>query len=493
MGASCRGAHYRVAMRIFVFAVLLAGSAVRAAPDPMAGMDMTPHAAKPAPPVPPPAPPSPATPPMAMPAPEPTPPAPAAMPSMTMDHGTMDMGHGGGMMTMTMAAATGPYGMTREASGTSWQPDASEHMGIHLGSGRWSFMLHGMADLVYDSQSGRRGGDKAYLAGMVMGMATGQLSDRDTLQFRVMLSPDPLMGKAGYPLLLAAGETADGRTQLIDRQHPHDLFMELAATYSRKIGDRASVFVYAGLPGEPAFGPPAFMHRQSIADAPEAPISHHWLDSTHVTFGVVTTGVTVGGVKLEASRFKGREPDQFRYDIEAPKFDSTAVRASWNPGPNWSLQASWTRLKSPEQLTPTEDQERWSASAIYARKVGSAGSFAATAAWGRKTGIDRGVRGAALDAYVLEATLKPDDRWTVFARAERIDSDELLPLPGDVHGPTFTVGKAAVGAIRDFRVAPHLKFGIGAQGARSFTPAGLDPAYGGDRWAGIGFVRVKID
>ena len=414
-----------------------------------------------------------------------------AMPGM--DHGAMSAMKHEGHGDMKMTAAFGPYAMTREASGTSWQPDATRHDGVHLMAGDWTLMLHGMLDGVHDSQSGRRGGDKAFLAGMLMGMATRQLSDRDTIQLRAMVSPDPLMGARGYPLLLAAGETADGVTQLSDRQHPHDLFMELSASYSRRIGQRASAFVYFGLPGEPAFGPPAFMHRASIMDSPEAPISHHWLDSTHISFGVATAGLTLGGVKLEASRFKGREPDQHRYDIETPKFDSTAARLSWNPGANWSLQASWTRLESPEQLSPDEDSERLSASVAYARPVGDAGSFAAFAAWGRKTGIGPGgVRDHGLNAWVAEATVKPDDRWTLYGRGEVIDSDELLPAPGDVHGPVFTVGKIAGGAIRDFRLAPNLKFGIGAQAARSFTPALLDPAYGGDRWSAMGFVRLKL-
>src|SRR5213078_1152819 len=126
-------------------------------------------------------------------------------------------------------------------------------------------------------------------------------------------------------------------------------------------------FVYVGLPGEPAFGPPAFMHRLSIQDSPEAPISHHWLDSTHIAFGVVTAGYILGDWKVEASRFKGREPDEHRYDIETPKLDSTALRLSWNPSPNWSLQTSWAHQHSPEELEADENQEKWSASAIYTR------------------------------------------------------------------------------------------------------------------------------
>ncbi len=409
----------------------------------------------------------------------------AAMPGMSMTDGDRK--------TMRMPAAFGPYSMMREASGTAWQPDASPVQGVMRMAGNWTIMGQAMLNGVYDDQSGPRGGDRFFASGMVMGMATNALSAHDTVAFRAMLSPDPLMGSRGYPLLLAAGETADGRTPLVDRQHPHDLFMELSGSYSRRIGEDASVFVYAGLPGEPAFGPGSFMHRLSIMDSPEAPITHHWFDSTHITFGVVTAGLIEDGVKIEASRFKGREPDQNRYDIEAPRFDSTAVRASWNPTATLALQASWARIKSPEQLTPQEDQERWSASAIYTKAIGARGYFAATAAWGRKTEIDAdGHRGPGLDAYLIEATVKPDDRWTVFARAERIDTDELLPAPGQIHGPQFTVGKASVGTIRDFRLTRNVKVGIGGLVARSLTPGGLDPSYGGDRTSGMAFVRLKL-
>jgi hypothetical protein len=409
--------------------------------------------------------------------------ATGAMPGM--DHNDHDMAK--------MPAAFGPYPMNREASGTSWQPDASLHSGVHLMRGDWTLMGHAMLNLVYSHQSGPRGDKTVFGSGMVMGMATGKLSDRDTVQFRAMLSPDPLQGKRGYPILLAAGETADGVTGLVDRQHPHDLFMELSASYSRTLGENASAFLYVGLPGEPAFGPPAFMHRLSIMDSPEAPITHHWMDSTHITYGVLTAGFTIGPVKIEASRFKGREPDQNRYDIEKPKFDSTAIRASWNPSDHWSLQASWARQKSPEQLEPDEDQEKFSASAIYTRPIGSTGVFAATIAIARKQSIEaNGARDHTLHAAFAEATWKPDARWTVFGRAEIAQTDELLPPPGETHGPEFTVGKASLGAIRDFALTKNVKLGIGALVARSLTPAGLDRSYGGDQASGTAFIRLKI-
>jgi len=158
------------------------------------------------------------------------------------------------------------------------------------------------------------------------------------------------MGKDGYPLLFQTGETADGVTPLVDRQHPHDFFMELSASISQSIGPKSSIFVYAGLPGEPAFGPPAFMHRQSISTSPEAPISHHWLDSTHISFGVLTAGLIHDDFKLEASRFNGREPDQHRWNIETAPLDSTSIRLSWNPTSTLALQGSWAQLEDPEQL-----------------------------------------------------------------------------------------------------------------------------------------------
>src|SRR5580765_3870890 len=150
-----------------------------------------------------------------------------------------------------------------------------------------------------------------------MGMAMARRTlGPGSLGLRSMISVEPAtIGKVGYPLLLQTGETADGRAPLIDRQHPHDFFMELAASYSHRLSEHSSLFAYVGLPGEPALGPPAFMHRFSGEDNPEAPISHHWLDSTHIAFGVVTVGYVLGGLKIEGSVFRGREPDQSRYNI----------------------------------------------------------------------------------------------------------------------------------------------------------------------------------
>lgn len=409
-------------------------------------------------------------------------PASASDPHAGHDMGAMAMdGPAGGMR-----GALGPYAMSREASGTSWQPDASEHEGVHTMAGGWMVMSHALLNGVYDRQGGPRGDEKGFVSGMVMSMAQRPVGEGGTVQLRGMLAPDPLMGKRGYPLLLASGETADGVTPLVDRQHPHDLFMELSASYSQRLSATDSVFVYAGLPGEPAFGPPAFMHRMSIMDSPEAPISHHWLDSTHIVFGVVTAGYVHDGWKVEVSRFKGREPDEHRWDIESPKLDSTAARISWNPTKRLSLQASWAEAKSVEQLEPDEDQTKWSASAIYTVPLAD-GWWSTTAAWGRRSAD----HGEWLDAWVLESAVKPNDAWTVFARAERTENNELDVSAGH-HGQAYDVAKASVGAIRDWKVADHVKVGVGGLYAKTFVPRGLEPSYGGDRSGAMAFVRLKV-
>lgn len=382
-----------------------------------------------------------------------------------------------------MTAALGPYPMGRDASGTAWQPDVSSHGGVHTQAGDWMLMSHLMLNGVYSWQDGARGDEKAFLAGMIMGSARRDFSS-GTLNLRAMLAPDPLMGANGYPLLLAAGETANGVDPLVDRQHPHDLFMELSASYAHRLGPDSSVFIYGGLPGEPAFGPPAFMHRMAAMDSPEAPITHHWFDSTHITFGVVTLGYVRDNWKLEVSQFRGREPDEERYDIETGELDSTSLRLSWNPTENLSLQTSWADVESPEALHPDDDEERWSVSGIYTRPFGENGWWSTTLAFSNKERSD----GVSLDAWLAEAALHPNERWTFFARGEAIETDEL----GAHHGPIEDVARVSVGAIRDFRINEHAVFGVGALVQQHWVSDALEPSYDGDPQGAMGFVRLKI-
>lgn len=402
----------------------------------------------------------------------------------SMSHMSMSSMPGHGAREMQMTGALGTYPGQRESSGTAWQPDASEPMnGIMLMPGEWTLMAHGTLNLVFDHQSGSRGADKAFVNGMLMGMARRPLGN-GSLQFRAMFSPDPLMGPAGYPLLLATGETANGTTALVNRQHPHDFFMELSASVSQNIGPRSSIFFYAGLPGEPAFGPPAFMHREAILDSPEAPISHHWLDSTHITFGVVTAGIVLDRFKLEASEFNAREPDQHRWDIETGPLDSTSLRISWNATRTLALQASWARFKDPEQLEPGVNQTRWSASALWADDLAPGWHAAATLAWGRKSSD-----GHDDDAIAAEGSLKHDG-WTLFGRGEEIQNRELLGLVGS---PAYKVGKISLGVVRDFKIGDHLAFGAGGLFSLNFVPDALSTLYASHHPTGMmAFVRLKL-
>jgi hypothetical protein len=395
-------------------------------------------------------------------------------------------------MTM-MGGALAAYPMTRDASGTAWQPDAAPMMGIMGQSGAWSTMLHGYATAIYDNQGGPRGDSKSVVASMLMGMAQKPLG-AGTLTLRAMGSLDPLMGKRGYPLLLATGETADGETELVDRQHPHDLFMELAAVYSRPLGDKLSGFVYVGLPGEPALGPATYMHRLAGLANPEAPIDHHWLDSTHVTFGVATAGLVYDNVKLEASSFTGREPDEDRWDIERPRFDSWAVRATWNPTANLSMQASRGRLNSPEGLHPEEDVRRTTASLTYDRAFGENRRWEATFAWGRNDPTG-GHDAQVTDAFLAEAAVQLGAN-TLFGRAERVDKDELFGDADPLHGQVFTVGKLSVGGYRSFPIGPPSSswaaIDLGGLVSRYDLPGAIQTAYGSDPTSFMAFARFRI-
>ena len=384
-----------------------------------------------------------------------------------------------------LAAFYGPYPLTREASGTSWQPEAAPHRGLHGMRGAWSTMVHGNADAVFDRQGGPRGARDVFGSNMLMLLATRPLGP-GRLGLRSMSSLEPLtIGRRGYPLLLQTGESADGRDPLLDRQHPHDLFMELAASYAVSDATR-SLFLYAGLPGEPALGPPAYMHRFAGEAVPETPITHHWLDSTHITYGVVTLGAIRGGIKLEASAFRGREPDHRRWNLESPKLDSYALRASVNPSPAWAIQLSGGRLESPEALEPDVDQRRLTASVATQRGVGPW-------AWGALLAVGRlrNRPGHVLDALLLESALERG-RGAVFARAAWVKKDELFPEGDPLTGRIFGVGRVGAGASFEVFSRDHLAGSLGAYGAAALVPGSLAATYGSTPLSVMAFARLRL-
>jgi hypothetical protein len=385
----------------------------------------------------------------------------------------------------TMRGSLGAYPSERDGSGTSWVPEDTPHHGVHGYEGGWTLMGHATIDGAYSWQDGPRGDELGFFGGMLMGAAQHYIGDNGLLQLRGMLSPDPLMGDHGYPLLLAAGETADGVNTLVDRQHPHDFFMELSASYAHQLSEHTSVFVYAALPGEPAFGPPVFMHRPAAMPSPEAPITHHWFDSTHITFGVLTAGFVYDDFKIEASGFRGREPDENRWDIETGELDSTSVRLSWNPTNNGALQASRADLTSPEQLDPGIDETRYSASVLYQAWLNPEGIVSLTGAFGRKDKSD----GVMLDAWLGEAAWSPNEDWTLFSRLEAIETDELGLVP---HGPIEDVARLSVGLTRNFEISQHVAISVGASVAQDWVSDALAPLYDGDPVGAMAFVRLKV-
>lgn len=398
-------------------------------------------------------------------------PGPEMPPEMPMDHAAM--GHGD--------PAT-----PAEGSGTSRLPaNEGGHTGLHINAGDdWMAMAHGFAWGVYSDQSGPRGGDKAYVQSMLM-----LSGEKDTgwgrIQLKSMMSLEPLMSNRGYPNLFATGETAGGQP-LVDRQHPHDLFMELAGRVDVNVGSNgARIFLYGGPVGEPAIGPSAFMHRGSARYNPEAPITHHWFDSTHITYGVATIGFQTRQVQLETSLFTGREPDEKRWNIESPRFDSWSVRGTWTPTPDWALQVSHARLKEPEAQHPGENEDRTTASVQYANGKG----LSATAAFSAKNRDP----GATLTAYLAEVNWDIDAHHTLFGRVENVKNDELFADHNDpLHDVPFRVTKMQAGYAYRIPLTGPLNLALGGSIAAFDKPRALDAAYGKSPIGATVFARLSI-
>lgn len=384
-----------------------------------------------------------------------------------MDHAAHAMPAGHDMAGMTMLPFDGAYG---EGSGTSRNPgNAGQMLGEHLMLGDWGVMLHGYLWGTYTDQGGPRGANMAFVESMAMLSAARDLGTGARLQLRTMMSLEPLIGKAGYPNLFATGETADGVNPLIDRQHPHDLFMELAARVDVDAG-KGSAFLYGGPVAEPALGPSAFMHRASATYEPMAPITHHWFDSTHIAYGVVTAGYAAPRWQIEASAFRGREPDQYRWAIERPSLDSWSVRATWTPSPAWAVQASHGRLKSPEQLEAFRNEARTTASVQYAR-----GGVATLLAYSAKHKLP----GRVLSAWLAEVNWDVNRHDTLFARGESVGNDELFPDPASpLHDRKFRVGKLEGGYAYRLPLVGPLDLAVGGAVGIYAKPSVLDAAYG---------------
>jgi hypothetical protein len=416
--------------------------------------------------------------------------------TMTMGHDStamLAMGDTSAIPGMRMLPR--PFGipMARMGSGTAWLPDASPMRAYHFMPDGWMLMVHGDADLYYDHQGTARGDDQMGSTNWAMLMAMHQLG-RGMLHLHGMLSAEPFtVGARGYPLLLQTGESYRG-VPVRDRQHPHDLFMELSARYEVPVTSKLGVSIYAAPVGEPAIGPVAYMHRPSAQNDPFAPLGHHWQDATHIAYGVLTAGVFTRTVQLEGTLFQGREPDDDRYDFDFGALDSYGGRLTVNPAPHWTLAASYGYLKSPEELQPDENQHRVGASILYTRRIARRCDWASALVYGANKHTTPGEPSQAFEHSILvETNVQLDDHNSIFGRAEWVQkSANELVIPGAAPDEQFNVAGLVLGYVREVLQYGGASLGVGVRGSLDFVPEGLEATYGTRTPAGIAlYARVR--
>jgi len=371
----------------------------------------------------------------------------------------------------------------RQGSGTSWLPDESPMYAVHSQYGEWQLMGHGSLFLQFLKEGGDRGTKQFGSVNWAMGMATRTVGS-GRVGLRTMLSLEPwTIGGCGYPDLLASGEICDGEP-IVDRQHPHDLFMELGATYDRPLTSSLALQLYGSLAGEPALGPVAFPHRISATPNPVAPLSHHWLDATHIAYGVATAGIYSKQWKLEGSIFNGREPDDQRYDFDFGALDSFSARVWYLPTSRLALQVSAGHLAEAEaghDGGPRVDVDRLTASATYHQPLRDGGSlWASTLAFGRNAEDDE-----ATSFFVAESTVIFDEQDAWFGRME-VGQKTAHDLAVAETSERFTVSKLQAGYVRYLEAWNGLKPGLGASLSMTLVPTTLEPAYGGRASFGFG-------
>lgn len=357
-----------------------------------------------------------------------------------------------------------------DASGTSWEPASVPSYEWMWMVGGWHWMAHGAIFVDYNQQGGPRGEGKAESVNWEMLMQQHRWG-AGTILFREMFSAESLTSPhPGFPELFQTGETYHGEP-LVDHQHPHNVFAELAADYTLPLTRKVTWELYGGPSAEPALGPVMYLHRSSAADLPMAPLSHHLQDSTHTSFGVITTGFIIDRLKLEASAFNGHEPNEERWSIQLAPLTSWSARAFLTPARNWTAQYSIGWLDHPEALEPGS-QWRETSSVEYNRPL-SRGNWASTFVWGR---VHKLATGARLNSYLLESTFDFHTRNSAFTRLKLVDKDELFPQ-APVH-PVYRVGAYTFGGIRDLVHHHAWQLGLGADITIYSKPGVLDPAYG---------------
>jgi hypothetical protein len=398
------------------------------------------------------------------------------------------------MPSMNMSAARSFIDALQEhsTSGTDAEPNSTPSEMLVATKGSWNFMFHGEAFLNEIQQSGPRGADKLFSTNWFMPMAQHEFS-HSTLTLRTMFSLEPAtVSERRYPELFQQGETAYG-LPIVDGQHPHDFFMELAALYDYKVDKNTLLSVYIAPVGDPALGPIAYPHRASASEDPVAPLGHHLQDSTHISDDVITAGATYRIVRLEASGFHGREPDESRWSIQSGAVDSWSTRLTVNPAQDWSFQYSIAQLHSPEALQPNEDIRRMTASLMYNRPIHD-GNWNSMILWGRNQSLSDGNVG---NAYLLESTLRFRGRNCAWTRIENVDrTNELLlgetALPSNFVERYFTRVQAyTAGYDRDVVKVRHVSVALGGEITLYGVPQVLETTYGSHPIGVVAFLRVR--
>lgn len=421
------------------------------------------------------------------------------MPGMDMGGMNMDLGplvvmNGDDMGIRVGSSDKNLMSMGAMGSGTAWQPSSGPMHMQHWNKNDWLLMFHYNVFVNVNHQGGPRGVTKFESANWFMPMAFHKLG-KGTLQLRGMFSGEPFtFPPGGSPLLFQTGETYKGRP-LIDRQHPHDLFMELSAQYTLPLGERGTWFTYFGYPGEPALGPVAFMHRASASENSSATLSHHLQDSTHISFGVLTTGFTYRWFKLEGSVFNGREPDENRYNFDAHKWNSRSVRLWLMPNPNWAMQVSYGFLRSPEAQQPDADIRRATASIQYNRPF-HRGNWSTALVWGRNHVSEPGeIKN--LNGYTAESTVNFLDKNYFYTRLELVDKDDLLRASDRAllgitqRHPSFRIGAYTFGGVRDVWNTNKVSLAVGGDVTFYSKPSILDRFYGDNPMSWKFFLRLR--
>ena len=414
---------------------------------------------------------------------------------MIMDMSNMDMNDMN--MADDMPGASHSFSrslpMTRNGSGTAWSPDNNPMYMImtHTKKGMW--MFHGSVFLRYNTQQltkkTSRSAAQFDAPNWFMAMYNRPVGKNGLFNFAAMMSLDPLtVTLRGYPLLFQSGESYKGEP-LVDRQHPHDLFAGLSVGYTQRLSKTVDVFGYFGYPGEPAISAPTFMHRTIALNDPDAPLSHHWQDATHITFGVATAGVRVGKFKGEASSFTGREPNEQRYNFDKPKFDSYSWRLSFNPSKAWALQASQAFIKSPEDLHPNENIMRYTASALYGTPVTQKGNYFSSAlVWGMNH-----VQGHHGNEHSLLAEgTQQLQKQAFYGRYEFVQkSTEELNLEPAYGKASFDIHKLTLGTNRQLFTLGKFELIGGLQSSVNLPPSSLQNLYGKAPMSGQIYVEIR--